>query len=314
VTNVDNNGGTTSLQSLTKPTPTEAQPKIVEYSLWLLKQGYAESTIRGRTKLLKILIKRGASLLDSESIKEVIAEQQSWSSGRKANAVEAYTSYLQMHGRQWDPPRYKKLRKLPFIPTETEIDQLIAGCGRKTATLLQLLKETGMRIGEAWRLQWTDIDFVASTLRVTPEKGSNPRIFKISSELMAMLTALQNKSSSGRIFGKWLKSQERLFSYQRKRTANILQNPRILRISFHTFRHFKATMEYHKTRDILHVMKVLGHKNINNTLVYTQLVDLADDEYVSRVAKTVVEVRQLVESGFEYVSTIEDTQIYRKRK
>jgi len=61
-------------------------------------------------------------------------------------------------------------------------------------------------------------------------------------------------------------------------------------------------------------MKVFVHKNINDTLVYIQLVDLADDEYVSRVAKTVDEVRKLVESGFEYVSTIEDTQIYRKRK
>jgi hypothetical protein len=31
-------------------------------------------------------------------------------------------------------------------------------------------------------------------------------------------------------------------------------------------------------------MKVLGHKNINNTLVYTQLVDFGDDEYTVRVA------------------------------
>jgi integrase len=156
-----------------------------------------------------------------------------------------------------------------------------------------------MRIGDAWRLQWTDTDFVASTLRVTPEKGSNPRIFKISSKLVAMLTALQNRSISGRIFGKWLKSEERPFSYQRKSTANKLQNPKILKISFHTFRHFKATMEYHKTRDILHITKIPGHKNINNRLVYTQLIDLSNDEYVSRVAKTMDEVRKLVESGFE---------------
>lgn len=45
-------------------------------------------------------------------------------------------------------------------------------------------------------------------------------------------------------------------------------------------------MEYHKTKDILHVMKVLGHKNINNALMYTQLVDFADDEYTVRVATT----------------------------
>lgn len=43
-------------------------------------------------------------------------------------------------------------------------------------------------------------------------------------------------------------------------------------------------MEFHKTKDILHVMRVLGHKNINNTLVYTQLVDFKDDDYTAKIA------------------------------
>jgi len=30
-----------------------------------------------------------------------------------------------MQGLKWKPPFYKKIRKLQFIPTETEIDQLI---------------------------------------------------------------------------------------------------------------------------------------------------------------------------------------------
>lgn len=52
----------------------EIKGKIVEYSFWLLKQGYAESTIKGRTKLLKRLTKIGADLYDPESVKEVIAK------------------------------------------------------------------------------------------------------------------------------------------------------------------------------------------------------------------------------------------------
>ena len=96
--------------------------------------------------------------------------------------------------------------------------------------------------------------------------------------------------------------------------ARKLQNPRILRITFHTFRHWKATMEYQRTRDILYVMKLLGHKNINNTLKYTQLVDFKDDEYVSKVAKTVEEACQLVEAGFEYVCEMDGVKIFRKRK
>jgi len=129
-----------------------------------------------------------------------------------------------------------------------------------------------------------------------------------------MLIAIRKKSKSKRIFGKSLKSQHRLLYNQRKNVARKLQNPRIFRITFHTFRHFKATMEYHKTRDILHVMQILGHKNVNNTLVYTQLVDLHDDEYVSKVAKTVQEACQLVEAGFKYVTEINDVKIFRKRK
>ncbi|MGD8545059.1 MAG: tyrosine-type recombinase/integrase, partial [Candidatus Bathyarchaeota archaeon] len=275
------------------PPVIEVKGRIVEYSFWLLKQGYAKSTITGRRKLLKILVKRGANLYDPESVKETIARQK-WSAGRKVNAVDAYTCFLRMSGKNWDPPRYKRVRKLPFIPSENEVDQLIAGCGKKTATLLQLLKETGMRIGEAWKLHWPEIDFVNNTVRVTPEKGSNPRIFKASNKLMAMLNAVKNQSNSDKVFGKSLKSQARLFHKQRRRIAGKLQNPRILRISFHTFRHFKATMEYHKTKDILHVMKVLGHKNINNTLVYTQLVDFGHDEYIVRVSHNIQEDEELI--------------------
>ena len=60
----------------------------------------------------------------------------------------------------------------------------------------------------------------------------------------------------------------------------------MLKITFHTLRHWKATMEYAKTKDILHVMNMLGHKNIKNALIYTQLVKFESDEYIYKVAKT----------------------------
>ena len=102
---------------------------------------------------------------------------------------------------------------------------------------------------------------------------------------------------------------------QRKRIASKLGNPRLLRISFHTFRHWKATMEYAKTKDILHVMQVLGHKNIKNTLRYTQLVDFKDaEEFVVKVAKTKEEIVQLLETGFQYVCEHEGLLYFRRRK
>jgi len=73
-------------------------------------------------------------------------------------------------------------------------------------------------------------------------------------------------------------------------------------------------MEYHKTRDILHVMNILGHRSIQNTLVYTQLVSFEDDEYSVRVAHSLEEDKQLIEAGFEYITERDNFKIYRKRK
>jgi hypothetical protein len=73
-------------------------------------------------------------------------------------------------------------------------------------------------------------------------------------------------------------------------------------------------MEYAKTKDILHVMQVLGHKNIKNTLRYTQLVNFKEDEFVCKAARTVQEASQLIEAGFEYVCDVEGVKLFRKRK
>jgi integrase/DNA-directed RNA polymerase subunit RPC12/RpoP len=288
--------------------------KLVEFAWWMKKQGYSDATIEGRVQILKRLVRLGANLFDPESVKDVIARQRNWSEGRRFNAIVAYTTFLQMHGLSWQPPRCRPLRKLPFIPLEAEIDQLIAGCSRKVGAFLQLLKETGMRSGEAWRLKWIDLDLANNTIRVTPEKGSEPRIFKISNKLAAMLNNLPKNSE--RIFGSSsLRTIRRLFQRQRQRLAQKLGNPRLLNITFHTLRHWKATMEYHRTKDILYVMKVLGHKNIKNTLIYTQLVNFpGEDEFICKAARTVEEAKQLIEAGFEYVCEIENVKLFRKRK
>ena len=77
-------------------------------------------------------------------------------------------------------------------------------------------------------------------------------------------------------------------------------------------------MLYHQTKDILYVMKFLGHRNIKNTLIYVQLEEALfkneEEEYVCKVAKTVEEAKNLVERGFEYVCEVEGVQLFRKRK
>jgi hypothetical protein len=73
-------------------------------------------------------------------------------------------------------------------------------------------------------------------------------------------------------------------------------------------------MEYHKTKDILHVMRLLGHKSIKNTLIYTQLVTFENDDYICKAASTVKEAKELIELGYEYVCDINKVKLFRKLK
>ncbi|MEM0007560.1 MAG: tyrosine-type recombinase/integrase [Candidatus Bathyarchaeia archaeon] len=56
-----------------------------------------------------------------------------------------------------------------------------------------MLKETGMRVGEALALKWEDIDFERRTVRITAEKGSLPRILPLSEKCITMLNRLPRK-------------------------------------------------------------------------------------------------------------------------
>jgi site-specific recombinase XerD len=46
-------------------------------------------------------------------------------------------------------------------------------------------------------------------------------------------------------------------------------------------------------------MRILGHRDIKNTLIYTHLIDFEGSEYHSAAAKTTEKARNLIETGFE---------------
>jgi integrase len=290
------------------------QGKIIEYLWHLNKEDRKPLTIQGRRKVLTRLLKHGADLLQPESVKETITKEQVCTN-TKSNYVACYDSFAKWLGIQWQPLHYRLERKIPWLPTESELDQLIAGCKKRTAVFLQTLKETMARCGEVWQLKWTDLNGNILTIN-DPEKGSNPRQFKISDKLVAMLNSLPKNDL--RIFGATtsLSNFRTNFGKRRKRLSQTLQNPRMNKITFHTFRHWGATMLYAKTKNILYVKQQLGHKYIENTMVYTQLINFESDEYHVAYAKTLEEEGKLVEAGFEFVRYAkgDEVALYRKRK
>jgi integrase len=107
----------------------------------------------------------------------------------------------------------------------------------------------------------------------------------------------------------------RAFRKQRKRVSHKLGNSRLLGIHFHTLRHWKASVEYAKTKDILYVQKLLGHRSLKTTLRYTQLITIPqNEEYICRVVKDVDGAKELIEAGFEYVTDLDGCKLFRKMK
>jgi integrase len=294
----------------------KAAPYIERLLTQLRNDGRKPSTINNYGKALKHLVNHGANLFDPENTKETLSKSKIKPRTEKCNYVPILSYWFEFLGINWKPPKYSGETEIPYLPSEKEIDDLIAACGKKVATYLQLLKDTGARCGEVSRLKWTSIDFQKRVVRISAEKGSNSRILPISQKSIGMLNNLPQNREKIFVNAEHMRSN---FYVQRKRIAKKLGNPRLLQIHFHTLRHWKATTEQHKTKDPWHVKEVLGHKSIQSTEVYIHIEKQiyqngANDEFVVKVAKTREEITSLMETNFEYIMTKDDLAYFRKRK
>jgi len=221
-------------------------------------------------------------------------------------------------GFEYEKKKYPRQYKLPYIPTEKENDQLIAGfLNSKYGAYLQLLKETAFRPIEACRLRPIDFNLERKIVTMNePAKHSMPRQFKLSSKLINILNPLISRTDPAqRIWDSRPIHISETIRRHRNLVAERQGSPNLKRITLKTFRHWKATIEYHRTKDLLYVKELLGHKSIQNTLVYTHLVEIEDnDQFTVKIAKTIDEFTELLELGFNYVSDFNGMKVLRKRK
>jgi integrase len=106
---------------------------------------------------------------------------------------------------------------------------------------------------------------------------------------------------------------------QRRRLAKKLCESSILKVHFHSFRQWKATTEYHNTKDLIRVQELLGHKNIKITRQYIciekQVYKKAEgDKFHTKVVTTKEEIVQVVDAGFDHIMTKDGLAYFRKRK
>jgi integrase len=204
---------------------------------------------------------------------------------------------------------------MPKIPQEAKIDCIMANASKKLATAIAISKDTGLRPIELMNMKLRNIDLQNGAVYPETAKHGSPRVLKLKNSTLNMLNKYLGSRNIGlndNIFGTWNSdTYGKWFRHTRNKTADLS----IKTIRLYDLRHFYATMTYHRTKDILFVKQQMGHKKIETTLIYTQLLQFEqDDNYTCKVAQNVEQDTELIENGFEYVTEMDGLKLFKKRK
>jgi len=277
--------------------------------------GLSDSTIEWTSKALKYLSKH-TNLEDPETVKFYIARLQC-GNGYKHNLQLAYDKYAEYYEIVWTPTRYKRQCRAIRIPTTTQLEMLIANARPTMSLKLTISKETGLRPVELCNLRVRDVDLETRTIYPATAKYGAPRKLRITTNTKELLKAhihKKNLKPKDKLFKGDSANYSKYYRQMRNNLAEKLCKPELKTIRLYDFRHYFATMLYHKTRDILLVKQQMGHRKIETTLIYTQLINLNDDEWICKTAINVRESTALIEAGFEYVTEQDGLKLFRKRK
>lgn len=269
---------------------------LVKFGAYLEREGYSGETTY--VSLLRRLLTLGADVADPEDVKKKIATQK-WKHSVKMLCCYAYDAFCTMEKISWTMPKYKQNDSQIYVPDEKDLDALInAARSRLMATFLQTLKETFADPTEILRLEWVDIRENENVITINhPVKNHLSGHVQVKPKLIAMLNGLPKTSK--RVFPRKYESMATCFRLMRKATALKLQNPRLLNISFKSFRHWGGSMLAHYTNgNVLIIQKALRHRQISNTMKYIHTIEFKDDDFEETVATTPEEIRRLGKAGW----------------
>jgi integrase len=280
------------------------------------KKGLKDETLKNNRKLL-IYLSKHVDLRKPEDVKGYIATLEKADS-YKRNLSLAYWNYAKSNGLSWEKPKYYQTSRLPNIPSDEKINMIIANSPKKLALALSMSRDTGMRPVELMGLRLSDVDIENGVVHPFTAKHGAGRVLKVRTTTINLLSSFLSKhpetKPQDRIFGGWTSEYYgKYFRWHRNALAAKLSDPSIKTVKLYSLRHAFAMKLYNQTRNILLVKQQFGHRRIETTLTYTQLVS-SSDEFVCEITSTLNEFTQLLESGFEYVSDYEGKKILRKRK
>lgn len=162
--------------------------------------------------------------------------------------------------------------------------------------LAELLIATGLRIGEAVALEWSDVDFEALTLRVSRSRKLGGAVGGTKSDRSRMVhidpglaqTLEQQRRSSGRlgrlVFSTSTGNMLNPTNVRNRWHAQTLRDAGLPHIRLHDLRHTAATLAVAAGESVLFVQSMLGHSDVRTTMRYAHPDHEAHRAAAARVA------------------------------
>ena len=287
----------------------EKAPILQEYSKkWL--EGYSrnvnkESTYEANRSLLDnhILPEFGSRRIDQirrGELKEFLLKKMESHSVATVKNVKACLSGILNYARDDELINANPLSRLKIFPKQDikrNVDRLTAGeltlfldttekYFPKYYPFFLLLSKTGLRLGEAIALRWSDLDFNSHLIhvrqnmvrgKITTPKSKQTRKVDMSEHLEAVLKALKHQRKEEKLKHGWQEIPELVFfnsnlnpydinNLRKQVFFKILDKAGLRRIRIHDLRHTYASLLLENGESPVYVKEQLGHHSIKITV------------------------------------------------
>ena len=261
---------------------------LKRYQACLIVDGKSQNTVRQYANTIRKLsdvLNRPFTEMGTYDIRYFLAmEQERGISNRTLENTRAYISSF----FQWmtddelipknpaakiKPIKYTEEVREPF--SEVELDALRGGCrSTKERALIEMLLSTGVRVSELALMEVKDVNLENLSVHVIHGKGSKERITYTTPVAAKHLIAYlkQRKEDGPALF--YNKDHGPLCAGGIRKALNVIaKRSGVDHVHPHRFRRTFATNLAKRGMDIQEIQRLLGHSNINTTMVYVRTDD-----------------------------------------
>lgn len=192
------------------------------------------------------------------------------------SALKIYLNGVLHKGISFDfIQRTRRSKHLPTVLSHNEIQSILGSITNvKHRLMISLLYSSGLRVSEVTSLKCKDIDINHLSITIRQGKGNKDRLTVFSESLVSDLKSfLVGKEPGDFVFTSGWQSRQKLSirSLQSVFARALKRSGVQKKATCHDLRHSFATHLHEAGTDIRHIQKLLGHENLDTTMIYTKV-------------------------------------------